>query len=66
MVAVSRDVAARAYVDHQLDSMLNLLREANDIVTQGVAVVTDSGLILSVNRAAEHLLGLPRDQLVGC
>ncbi len=65
VVAVSRDVSARTYADHQLDSMVDLLREANDIVTQGVIVVTDAGLVLTVNRAAEQLLGLPRAELVG-
>jgi PAS domain S-box-containing protein len=65
VVAVSRNITARAFVDHQLDSMLDLLREINDIVSQGILVVTDAGLILTANTAAEHLLGLPRSQLVG-
>ena len=65
VIAVSRDVSARTQVDHQLDVMVDLLRDATDIVSQGVVVVTDQGVVLAANRAAERVLGLSRDELVG-
>jgi PAS domain S-box-containing protein len=65
VVAVSREVSARTRAEDPLDGATDIWRDASDIVSEGVAVVSASGLILAVNRAATRLLCASREELVG-
>lgn len=65
VVAVSRDITARAVLERQLAPQTDVWAEIVDLVREGVLVLDDHGTVLAANQVAADLLLLDRDELCG-
>jgi len=63
--ATVRDISRRKAAEDQLRASENTFRGILDSVHEEICVQDAEGRLLDLNRAAERLVGLPRDQILG-
>ncbi len=65
LVVTVHDIGNRAAIEDQLRASEKTLKGILDSIHEEVCVQDSAGRLLEVNRAAERLFGLPRDQILG-
>jgi len=65
LVGISRDVSERKRAEESLQKSEERYRLLSESMLQGVVYQDADGTIISMNRAAEHILGKSREQFLG-
>lgn len=66
ILCIARDITSRVSAERELEIAKRELHGMFDTVIDGVIKVDKDGKITYANRAAEHILGRSREELVGC
>jgi len=65
LLSIYRDMTVRKLAEEKLRESETRYRSLFEAMAQGVVHIDESGTLISVNPAAEKILGLPRERLLG-
>jgi PAS domain S-box-containing protein len=65
LVGTAQDVTERKVIENELQKVKNDLLGTFEAITEGIVIQDNNGTILECNPAAEHILGLTKDQILG-